>query len=112
MHAPFIIFMYLGKCTTIGGRDPNKQCKFPFRFDGITYNSCTFAGNQPGETDPWCSTMVDSSGTHVGGQGKWGNCPSSCAPRKTCMLYLHFTKGEIIFECSYTLVKIATKEND
>jgi len=71
------------KCTTIGGRDPGKQCKFPFRFDGITYNSCTYAGNGAGETAAWCSTKVDSSGNHVGGQGKWGECPSSCSPQKT-----------------------------
>jgi len=25
-----------------------------------------------------CSTLVDSQGVHVGGQGKWGNCAASC----------------------------------
>ena len=87
----FLIVTGGKKCTTIGGRDPGKQCKFPFRFDGITYNSCTYAGNGAGETAAWCSTKVDSSGNHVGGQGKWGECPSSCSPQKTCMSYLHFT---------------------
>ena len=27
---------------------------------------------------PWCSTLTDSEGNHVGGQGKWGHCPDSC----------------------------------
>ena len=44
----------------------------------MTYNQCTFEGNQPGETEPWCSTRTDSSGNHIGGQGNWGFCPSNC----------------------------------
>ena len=27
---------------------------------------------------PWCSTQVDDDGSHVGGQGKWGNCGPGC----------------------------------
>ncbi len=27
---------------------------------------------------PWCSTLVDETGHHVGGQGKWGNCGPGC----------------------------------
>ena len=36
------------------------------------------AGNQQGETQEWCSTLTDSNGLHVGGQGNWGWCPSDC----------------------------------
>lgn len=65
-------------CITKSGKDANTRCVFPFRYDGIIYNSCTKAGNQPGETEHWCSTKVDSSGQHVSGQGKWGWCDTSC----------------------------------
>ena len=67
-----------GSCITVGGADPNKQCVFPFQFGGDTYNDCTFEGNQPGETQPWCSTLTDNNGVHIGGQGNWGFCPSNC----------------------------------
>ena len=30
------------------------------------------------DVKPWCSTMVDDNGVHVGGQGKWGYCDSKC----------------------------------
>ena len=26
----------------------------------------------------WCSTLVDNTGKHVGGQGKWGTCGPGC----------------------------------
>ena len=65
-------------CITVGGSDPNKPCVFPFQFGGDVYNECIFEGNQPGETEPWCSTQTDSNGVHVGGQGNWGFCSSNC----------------------------------
>ena len=77
----FFIFHPLGssRCTTTSGPDPNKLCIFPFKFRGITYNSCTTNGNDPGDTNAWCSTKVDDSGEHVGdGQGNWGNCETKC----------------------------------
>eukprot|EP00092_Neocalanus_flemingeri_P054714 GFUD01064474.1.p1 GENE.GFUD01064474.1~~GFUD01064474.1.p1 ORF type:complete len:306 (+),score=62.46 GFUD01064474.1:112-918(+) len=59
-------------CITQGGPFSNKPCLFPFRFNGVTYSSCT--------TDtlgkPWCSTAQDATGTHINGQ--YGLCPSSC----------------------------------
>ena len=30
------------------------------------------------EHKAWCSTLVDDTGHHVGGQGKWGNCGPDC----------------------------------
>ena len=43
------------------------RCKFPFKYDGIDFDSCTLRGN--GNT-PWCATSVKSDGTYEG----WGNC--------------------------------------
>ena len=31
------------------------------------------------DVKPWCSSMVDDNGVHVGGgQGKWGYCDLEC----------------------------------
>ena len=61
---------------TVSGADPNKPCIFPFKFDGITWNTCT---NVDDPSAPfWCSTKVDDEGNHIGGQGNWGNCASNC----------------------------------
>merc|ERR1711971_144390 len=60
-------------CITIGGPTPNKPCIFPFRFNGVTHNSCTSVNiNQP-----WCSTATLSDGSHITGQ--YGLCPSTCS---------------------------------
>ena len=61
-------------CTTVSG----ESCVFPFRFRGVLYNECTFEGNAPEDTEPWCSTLTDSNDDHVSGQGKWGFCASNC----------------------------------
>ena len=65
-------------CTTTNGPDPNKPCIFPFILDGNTYKCCTTVLNDPGDTNAWCSTMVDDFGEHVQGQGKWRVCESKC----------------------------------
>ena len=90
MDTLHLIFLFLGGggdkkiCITKSGPDSNEVCKFPFRYDGNTYYSCTTAGNTFDQRDPWCSTKVDSTGKHVGGQGKWGWCRHSCGvPLKT-----------------------------
>ena len=74
------------RCRTSNG----KFCKFPFKFQGKVFASCTT------DFDPdkraWCSTKgkakikecfqddisVDSRGVHVSGQGEFGYCPQSC----------------------------------
>ena len=65
-------------CITVGGATPNVSCIFPFKFNGIVYNTCIW--NQAHMTDhkAWCSTLVDNKGKHVGGQGKWGTCGPGC----------------------------------
>ena len=52
----------LKTATTSGER-----CVFPFKYDGIDYDSCTYKDN--GET-PWCATTVTSDGAY----DDWGNC--------------------------------------
>ena len=53
------------------GKDPNKDCVFPFFWNGRTHNSCIKdnSGN-------WCSTKVNNKGQHI--EGKWGVCSSVC----------------------------------
>ena len=62
-------------CSTVSGPNPNAQCIFPFKLEGITYHQCTTADNAKGDITPWCSTLVDDSGEHV---GNWGNCGPDC----------------------------------
>merc|ERR1719367_1504495 len=65
-------------CTTVSGAAPNLPCIFPFRFNGVTHTTCIWDMAHLTEHKAWCSTLVDDSGHHVGGQGKWGNCGSDC----------------------------------
>ena len=65
-------------CSTVSGPNPNAFCIFPFEFNGIAYHQCTTAGNDEGDINPWCSTLVDGSGEHVGEGDNWGNCGPDC----------------------------------
>lgn len=64
-------------CRTIGGGDIGASCIFPFTYKDITYTGCIFVDAD--DRKPWCSTLTDSDGQHVGGQGKWGHCPPTCS---------------------------------
>lgn len=61
---------------TIGGPSSNTACVFPFGFNGVIFNECTF--EQAIEDAAWCSTEVDSRGNHLAIQGKWGFCGKNC----------------------------------
>ena len=63
------------RCITTGGPDANKTCIFPFTYKGKIYTNCTLDGDSSGGS--WCSTLVDESGNHVGGQ-HWGTCGTNC----------------------------------
>ena len=63
-------------CMTNGGASPNVKCIFPFFFVGRNQTTCVWGYNT--NEKPWCSTLVDANGKHVGGQGKWGNCGPGC----------------------------------
>ena len=93
------------RCTTVSGPDSGANCVFPFIYKGKQYRGCILVDADDGK--PWCSTLTDSSGQHVGGQGRWGHCPASCsrgsqgstttlspaAPKlgKPCMCYHYHT---------------------
>ena len=63
-------------CVTVGGGTTGAACVFPFLYKNKKHTSCTLVDADDGI--PWCSTLTDSDGVHVGGQGKWGHCPDSC----------------------------------
>ena len=67
---------------TAAGPSSGFKCTFPFKFDGINFNACTLTLSPTGI--PWCSTKVDDDGTHIGGQGNWGECSSKCPIDKSC----------------------------
>ena len=65
-------------CSTIGGPDPDSECKFPFIFGGVAYNECTTIA----VFQPWCATQTDACGYLLtdgdGGFTNWGYCHPSC----------------------------------
>ena len=63
-------------CHTISGPDAKKPCRFPFIFNGITYNTCTY--DSADGNIPWCSTLVDDNQNHVPGGGHYGDCGPNC----------------------------------
>ena len=62
---------YKPKCKTKG----NKPCKFPFNYNGKTYQTCTKDGARP-EAGPWCPFKVDSNGNFS--TNNWGYCIEDC----------------------------------
>merc|ERR1711974_111275 len=61
-------------CQTNGGANSGVNCVFPFTFRGVTYDGCTTVADD----QLWCSTLTDSDGVHIGGQGNWGYCSPDC----------------------------------
>ena len=45
-------------------------CKFPFKYDGTTYRSCTTAGGY----NPWCAYTLNSDGS----SDDWEYCGNNC----------------------------------
>ena len=62
----------LESCTTESGPYADQACVFPFRYNGVTYTTCTTQDKD----QAWCSTNTTLAGTHI--PGYYGNCPSSC----------------------------------
>ena len=88
---------------TVSGAKPNIPCIFPFRFNGVDYNECTWDHSFLTGHKAWCSTLVNETGHHVGGQGEWGNCGTGCPilPKpsrdllgKTCFYYYVYNQPD------------------
>ena len=63
-------------CHTISGPAAKKPCSFPFRYNGVTYDKCTY--DSADGNIPWCSTLVDDNQNHVPGGGHYGDCGPNC----------------------------------
>lgn len=46
----------------------DKECNFPFIFEGITYTDCTMVGKD----SSWCAIATDSNDNYI--TGSWGYC--------------------------------------
>ena len=40
----------------VGGWQP-ANCKFPFTYEGRTFNECTYYKSSTGDGEPWCRTV-------------------------------------------------------
>lgn len=63
---------------TVGGSKPNVQCEQRYFLSNRWVRGCTSQDDPDGKF--WCSTLTDSRGKHVGGQGEWGYCDERCLP--------------------------------
>ena len=61
-------------CQTTGGNVVGASCVFPFTYQGVQYNFCTFDG---GSDQPWCSTGTDQNGNYI--TDIWGYCGPNCS---------------------------------
>ena len=62
----------------MGGPGDVLPCIFPFKYNGGVYNTCTNEMKHVTNNLPWCSTKIDETGYHIGGEGNWGNCDETC----------------------------------
>ena len=51
-----------------------KNCVFPFKYEGKTYNKCTKDNSENGKS--WCAFKVNRAGVAV--NGKWADCDEGC----------------------------------
>jgi len=75
-----------------------RQCSFPFKYDGVTYSSCTAAGNDDGRL--WCGYDVEES-EDVKNTGKWVWCDSegSTSGQRTCQIPFRDEVGQQWWHC-------------
>jgi len=64
------------QCFTNSGNFPNTSCVFPFIYNGVSYNKCTWVDADIRHNQPWCATQVDGRGGYIASQ--WGNCGPQC----------------------------------
>merc|ERR1712241_1598708 len=63
-------------CKTVGRRNPNKDCVFPFKSSGNEYNYCPQSGSEI-----WCATSVYKNKNYQ----DWGLCGPGCPTKATAM---------------------------
>ena len=68
---------------TNGGARPNTPCVFPFKQTKQTKVGCSTFESET----PWCSTKVNESGYHVGGE--WGYCSPGCPEDFGMYVWMH-----------------------
>ena len=73
LERDFIFELEEETCSTVGGADVDKDCVFPFIFQGRNFTGCTF---HFGVGEAWCSTETDSAGNYQ--PGRWGYCSPAC----------------------------------
>ena len=56
------------------GREKQKKCVFPFKYEGKTYNKCTRDNSENRKS--WCAFKVNRAGVAV--NGKWADCDKGC----------------------------------
>ena len=66
-------------CTAVSGPGAGAVCVFPFTWNSVTHDSCaTWEWGGEGEGLLWCSTLTDTWGNHVAGEGNYGFCSDTC----------------------------------
>ena len=58
----------------VGVSSFERDCVFPFTYQGKTYNKCTKDNSANGNS--WCAYEVNHDGVAV--NGKWGDCNPGC----------------------------------
>ena len=56
------------------GIEKQRNCVFPFTYEGKTYNKCTKENSENGKS--WCAFKVNRAGVVV--NGKWADCNEGC----------------------------------
>ena len=67
-HLRFLLYSSDAKChvRTISGNADNRCCVFPFKYNNVTYHTCTYVDHKK----PWCAVTQDYDR-----DGVWGECP-------------------------------------
>lgn len=106
--APLVL---LAACITSSGQDSGSFCQIPFVYKGVRYNGCTLV--DAGDGRAWCSTAVRGGNReHIGGQGKWGHCPSSCPTDFSKHVFTIRSKIVFYFHVRYSVVVYSIYEKD
>ena len=71
------LWSFAGPSNNVCHTIDNKPCRFPFRYNGVSYSTCTLVAADE-ENKAWCSTLVDEEGNHVSGGGHYGDCGPKC----------------------------------